>query len=75
MLLVLGGVIAVAGEVGAALIFFRTSEGDYVVETDNPDFTFQVHKDGGVILEDQKKKRSYVLKVRRRDKGEPRVWR
>jgi serine/threonine protein kinase/lysophospholipase L1-like esterase len=58
------------GGVTLALVLFRTSEGDYVIDTDDPDFAFQVSKDGGVTLEDRKNKRTYQMKVLRQQKGE-----
>ena len=47
---------------------FSTDRGDYVVETDDPDFAFRVSK-GGVTLEDSKTGRKYQLKVLAEDRG------
>ena len=59
----LGGLIAVA----AVLIRITTDQGDYVVETDDPDFSFQVHGDQ-VTLRDLKTNKTYNLAVERADK-------
>ncbi len=67
--LVLGvGLLAVAA---GTLIRIQTEQGVYVIETDDPDFSFRVNK-GEVILEDHKTKRIYQLKVLHQDqaKGE-----
>ena len=53
-----------------ALVLFRTAEGDYVIDTDDPDFAFAVAKDGGVTLEDHKTNHKYQMKVLRQDHGE-----
>jgi Leucine-rich repeat (LRR) protein len=63
-------VVLLGGIVAATLIILRNPEGDYVIETDDPDFVFQVNKDGGVTLEDRKTKRAYQMKVLRHEKGE-----
>ena len=52
------------------MIFFRTSEGAYVIDTDDPDFVFAVGKDGGVTLEDHKTNHKYQMKVLRQNQGE-----
>jgi eukaryotic-like serine/threonine-protein kinase len=51
----------------AGLIRFHTDQGDFVVETDDPDFAFSVSK-GQVTLEDRKTKRIYNVKVLHHDK-------
>ena len=61
--LLLGGLIAGA----AALIRIQTPQGDYVIDTDDPDFSFRV-QDGAVQLEDHKNHKAYALKVVRQDK-------
>ncbi len=60
----LGGLIAWGA---AALIRVQTDQGDYVIRTDDPDFSFQVHG-GTVTLHDAKTKRTYALKVVSQDK-------
>ena len=58
------------GGVGTfGIIRFATPEGDFVVNTDDPDFKFSVSK-GTVILEDAKTKRTYKLKAERKGNGE-----
>jgi hypothetical protein len=52
-----------------AVIRITTDQGTYVIETDDPEFAFQV-KDGGVTLEDRKTNHKYTLKVLRQAKGE-----
>jgi serine/threonine protein kinase/Leucine-rich repeat (LRR) protein len=68
--LIAAAVVLLGGIVTAGLIILRTPDGDYVIETDDPDFAFQVNKNGGVTLEDRKTKRAYQMKVLRREKGE-----
>jgi serine/threonine protein kinase/Leucine-rich repeat (LRR) protein len=68
--LIAAAVVLLGGIVTAALVILRTPEGDYVIETDDPDFVFQVNKDGGVTLEDRKTKHAYQMKVLRREKDE-----
>jgi len=53
---------------GAALIRIQTGQGDYVIDTDDPDFSFRVH-DGAVALQDHKINKTYTLTVVRADKG------
>jgi serine/threonine protein kinase len=60
--------LAGLGLVAAALIRVQTEQGDYVIETDDPDFVIAVAK-GGVTLEDRQKNRKYNLKVIRQEKG------
>jgi serine/threonine protein kinase/Leucine-rich repeat (LRR) protein len=62
--LMLLGIIAAS----AALITIKTPQGDYVVETDDPDFAFQVNN-GQVTLEDRKTNRKYNLKAVPKDKA------
>jgi serine/threonine protein kinase/Leucine-rich repeat (LRR) protein len=50
-----------------AVFRIETDKGDLVIQTDDPEFRFQVHKDGSVMLEDLKSKRNYTLKVRAHD--------
>jgi len=50
------------------IIRIASEQGDYVIDTDDPDFAFSVGK-GGVILEDRKTKRKYNLKVVGGDKS------
>jgi eukaryotic-like serine/threonine-protein kinase len=61
--LLLGGLIAGA----AALIRIQTPQGDYVIDTDDSDFSFRV-QDGAVQLEDHKNHKAYTLKVVKQDK-------
>ncbi len=63
-------VVLLCGSVAAALIILRNSDGDYVIETDDADFVFQVNRQGGVTLEDRKAKRAYQMNVLRHEKGE-----
>jgi serine/threonine protein kinase len=51
------------------IIRIATPEGDYVIDTDDPDFAFSVSK-GTVLLEDKKTKRNYNLKVLKQTSGE-----
>ena len=51
------------------IIRFQSDDGEYVIETDDPDFSFQVAKGGGVMLKDSKTGREYKLKVVRHDKA------
>jgi len=70
--LLLGAVVFLVGLVGLggwALIRIQTDQGDYVIETDDPNFYFQVNKQGGVTLEDRKTRHIYHLKVLRQDRG------
>jgi serine/threonine protein kinase/Leucine-rich repeat (LRR) protein len=62
--LALLGLVAAA----AALVTIRTPQGDYVLETDDPDFAFQVNN-GQVTLEDRKTNRKYNLKAVPKDKA------
>jgi serine/threonine protein kinase/formylglycine-generating enzyme required for sulfatase activity len=60
-------VVVLVGLVGlglwaSGLIRIQSTEGDYVIDTDDPDFAFSVSK-GRVILEDRKSKRKYNLQV------------
>jgi serine/threonine protein kinase len=65
-LVLLAGLIALGAW---ALIRMQTEHAEYVVETDDPDFSFQVGK-GGVALQDHKTSRMYALKVLRHDRDE-----
>ncbi|MBI2808871.1 MAG: protein kinase [Planctomycetes bacterium] len=66
ILLSLAAVIALV----FGIIRITTPEGDYVIETDDPNFAFSVSKDK-VILEDKLKKRTYHVKVvKNKGKGE-----
>ncbi len=51
--------------------FEKPEQGPYLIETDDPDFSFRVNK-GTVVLEDRKTARKYPIKVLRQDqaKGE-----
>ena len=51
------------------MIRVQSEQGDYVIETDDPDFVIAVGKGGGVTLEDRQKNRKYNVKVVRQDKG------
>ncbi len=51
----------------SGIIRFQSDQGDYVIQTDDPDFSFQVAKGGGVTLKDRKTERTYTLKVLRQD--------
>jgi len=50
------------GAVALSVIIIRTEQGDYVIDTDDPDIFFQVGKDGSVNVEDRLKKRNFKLK-------------
>jgi Leucine-rich repeat (LRR) protein len=68
--LVAAALVLLAGLLGlgaAALIRISTGQGDYVIETDDPDFSFQVHA-GAVKLEDRKTNKTYTLKVVKQEK-------
>jgi Leucine-rich repeat (LRR) protein len=70
----IGAVVLVLGLLGVgflAILHIRTEQGTYAIETDDPDFTFQVAK-GSVVLHDRKTDKKYELKVVRQDqaKGE-----
>ena len=67
-LLFLGSLFVLAGGI-AGIIRITTPEGDYVIDTDDPDFAFSVGK-GAVVLEDKKTKRTYNLKVLKQKSGE-----
>jgi WD40 repeat protein/tRNA A-37 threonylcarbamoyl transferase component Bud32 len=60
--------VGLIGLVAAALIRIQTPQGDYVINTDDPDFSFQVHGDA-VVLKDSKNNKTYTLKVVQADKG------
>src|SRR5437588_800785 len=69
--LVVAAAVVLAGLIGlgaAALIRVQTPQGDYVIDTDDPDFFFQV-RDGAVVLQDRKNSKTYTLKVVKADKG------
>ncbi len=69
VVLVAAAAVLLAGLIGlAALIRIQTDQGDYVINTDDPDFFFQVH-DGAVLLKDSKNNKTYTLKVVKEDKG------
>jgi RNA polymerase sigma factor (sigma-70 family) len=54
--ILVGGLVLLAGFIGMgtwALIRIQTEHGHYVIDTDDPDFSFQVSKEG-VTLEDRK---------------------
>jgi hypothetical protein len=59
-LAVIGGVFGI--------IRISTPEGDYVIYTDDPNFSFSVSR-GGVTLRDKKADREYTLKVVRHENG------
>jgi hypothetical protein len=68
------GVLLVAGAgtwamVQMGIIRISTPEGDFVVNTDDPDFKFSVSKDV-VLLEDSRTKRTYKMKAARKANGE-----
>ena len=65
MLLALGGLIGVGA---FTLIRIQSEQGNYVIETDDPDFSFQVVK-GAVTLQDRKTNRKYNLKLLRQDRA------
>jgi hypothetical protein len=75
--LVFGAVAAVvllAGGGIATVIYLKAPPGTgnqppgaFVIDTDDPDFIFNVNKDGGVTLKDKKMDREYNLKVVRHD--------
>ncbi len=62
------GLVVCAGGI-YGIIRISTPEGDYVINTDDPDFSFSVSK-GTVILNDKKAKREYRLKVVQQKGGE-----
>src|SRR5262245_41815932 len=64
-MLLLGGLIGVGA---FTLIRVQTDQGEYVIDTDDPDFSFRVSK-GAATLEDRKTGRKYDLKVLRQDKA------
>ena len=69
--LIAAAVLLLAGLIGLGaftLIRISSDQGDYVIETDDPDFSFQVNK-GAVTLEDRKTKRKYNLKVVKADRA------
>ncbi len=69
--LVLAAVLLLGGPIGLGaftLIHIQSDQGDYVIDTDDPDFSFRVST-GVVTLEDRKTKRKYALKVVRLDKA------
>ena len=51
------------------MIRVQSEQGDYVIETDDPDFIIAVGKGGGVTLEDHQKNHKYNVKVIRQEKG------
>ncbi len=59
---------ALLGVTAAALIRITTDQGDYVIQTDDPDFTFQVRKDA-VALKDTRAGRTYQVRVLRHDQA------
>ncbi|WP_020467987.1 protein kinase domain-containing protein [Zavarzinella formosa] len=67
-LLFLGGLVVLAGGMDG-IIRIATPEGDFVVNTDDPDFKFSVSK-GTVTLEDTNTKRIYNMKATRKASGE-----
>jgi Leucine-rich repeat (LRR) protein len=64
-LVLLGGLIGVGAW---TLIRIQGDQGNYVIDTDDPDFSFRVSK-GAVTLEDRKTNRKYNLKVVRQEKA------
>jgi len=66
--LLIGSAVLLLGLAGVAMWaagVFRVPDerGDLVLETDDPDFSFSVAKEGGVTLEDRKSKKSYKVKA------------
>src|SRR5262245_62540382 len=64
-------VLLLAGLIGVgafALVRVQTDQGEYVIDTDDPDFSFRVGK-GAAALEDRKTGRKYDLKVLRQDEA------
>ncbi|HUG67409.1 MAG TPA: hypothetical protein VMM76_06640 [Pirellulaceae bacterium] len=64
---VAAGLLALAA-VAFGIIRISTPDGDYVIQTDDPDFSFSVSK-GIVTLHDKKTKREYTVKVMRENNG------
>jgi serine/threonine protein kinase len=70
LVMVVGAVVLSAGLVGlgvAALNRIATDRGDYVIETDDADFSFQVHGPA-VKLDDRKTGKTYPLRVVHQDR-------
>jgi hypothetical protein len=65
--LLLAGLIGVTA---AALVRISSPRGDYVIQTDDPDFSFRVNPEGGVTLTDRRTRREFVLRVVRQGEGE-----
>ncbi len=61
-----GALLIVAAVFG--IIKISTPDGDYVIQTDDPDFSFSVSK-SVVTLRDKKTTREYTMKVVRQDNG------
>jgi formylglycine-generating enzyme required for sulfatase activity/WD40 repeat protein/serine/threonine protein kinase len=61
------GLLALAAAV-FGIIHISTPDGDYVIQTDDPDFSFSVSK-GVVTLRDKKTTREYKMKVVREENG------
>jgi serine/threonine protein kinase len=61
----LGGLLGMGA---FTLIRIQGDQGDYVIDTDDPDFSFRVSK-GAATLEDRQTGRKYDLKVLRQDKA------
>ena len=61
-----GALLMVAAVFG--IIKISTPDGDYVIKTDDPDFSFSVSKDV-VTLRDKKTTREYAMKVVREENG------
>jgi formylglycine-generating enzyme required for sulfatase activity len=66
-LALVGGLL---GAWAAGLIRFHTDEGDFVIQTNDPEFAFSVSKDGGITLVDRKTDRTYEVRKVREDKNE-----
>jgi anti-sigma factor RsiW len=64
----LAAAVGLIGLAAAVLIRIQTPQGDYVIDTDDPDFFFQVRGDA-VALQDRKTNKTYTLAVVRSDKG------
>jgi eukaryotic-like serine/threonine-protein kinase len=61
-LAVLAGLLGV-GLWAAGVFRVSTSQGDLVLESDDPDFAFSTAQGGGLTLEDRKTKRTYAIRV------------
>jgi serine/threonine protein kinase len=67
----IGALVLVLGLLGVgswAIIHIRIDQGTYAIETDDPDFTFQVAR-GSVVLHDRKTDKKHELKVVRQDQA------